>query len=53
MKITGPAIRLAAFLVAAAITAVFLDLVLSGSRGGTEISKTLSPTPENEDLSKG
>jgi phospholipid/cholesterol/gamma-HCH transport system substrate-binding protein len=37
MKITGPAIRLAAFLVAAAITAVFLDLVLSGSRGGTEV----------------
>ena len=37
MKITGPAIRLTAFLVVAAITAVFLGLVLSGSRGGTEV----------------
>jgi len=53
MKVTGPAVRLAAFLVVAAITAVFLGVVLSESRGGTDARGYHAVFADSSFLKKG
>ena len=53
MKIAGPAVRLVAFLVVAAVTAVFLGLVLSGSRGGTDVRAYHAVFADSSFLQKG